>query len=403
MACVRATLKRVTRTRRPEWPADRRLRPHPRHGVIGRELVGQSERFVPDDGSPPPVEPHEHRPGARRREVAVRRTERVPSAIESERFDRSVSLMPDWRGTLGSILWDTGERFIEQGAMRHSAALAFYSILALAPLVMLVVSLTSLLFADLGTERMIVGQLDQIMGDQGMQIVENVLDNVPEVSEGIVGVIGSLVLLLFGGSVLFVNVQATLNLIWNVKAPERGIVKGFLKARLTAVVMIFATGAVLLLSTVLGAAAHWLTPLVERALPIGDTLVVLLELALSGAILTLLCAAAWRILPDVDIEWRDLWLGAAITSGLFLVGRTIIGWYLSNAAIKSSFGAAGSLVVFLMWIYYSAIVFFLGAEFIQVWTERRGRALEPATGAVRVKMTEIEAVEGESEQGAEDT
>jgi len=102
----------------------------------------------------------------------------------------------------------------------------------------------------------------------------------------------------------------------------------------------------------------------------------------------------------VEIEWRDLWLGAAITSALFLVGRSVIGWYVSNAAVASSFGAAGSLVVFLMWIYYSAIIFFFGAEFIQVWTERRGRPIEPAGEAVRVRMTEVDEGE-EGREGAE--
>lgn len=291
---------------------------------------------------------------------------------------------------VGSMLWNAGERFIEQGAMRYSAALAFYSTLALAPLVMLLVSVASVVFADAGTEQRIVAQLDRLMGEEGIQVVQRVIENVPETSDSVLGVIGSVVLLLFSGSVLFVNVQGTLNSIWNVRAPDRGIVKGFLRARLTAVIMIVATGGVLLVSTVLGAAANWLAPLIERDLPVGTTLVMLGELALSGAMLTLLCAATWRILPDVDIEWRDLWMGAAITAALFLLGRAIIGWYLSNAAVASSFGAAGSLVVFLMWIYYSAIIFFFGAEFIQVWTERRGHPIEPSGSAVAIRVIEEE-------------
>jgi len=291
---------------------------------------------------------------------------------------------------LGSILWDAGERFFEQGAMRYSAALAFYSTLALAPLVMLAVSAASLVFADPGTERLIVEQFDPLLGDQGIQVVERVLDNVPDVENSVIGLAGSVLLLLFGGSVLFVNVQATLNAIWNVRPPDRGIVKGFLKARLTATLMIFAAGGLLLLSTLLGAAANWATPIIERQLPVGSTLVVVVELGLSGVILTLLCAATWRILPNVVLEWRDLWLGAGITAGLFLLGRAVIGWYLSNAAVGSSFGAAGSLMAFLVWIYYSAVIFFFGAEVIQVWTEHRGRPIQPAGDAVAVRVQEVD-------------
>jgi membrane protein len=116
-------------------------------------------------------------------------------------------------------------------------------------------------------------------------------------------------------------------------------------------------------------------------------MVILLELVASGAILTLLCAATYRILPEVEIAWRDVWLGAAMTAALFLVGRALIGWYLSHAGVASRFGAAGSLVVFLMWVYYSAQIFLLGAEFTQVEAEARGRPIEPAPGARRVKRT----------------
>jgi membrane protein len=195
---------------------------------------------------------------------------------------------------------------------------------------------------------------------------------------------------LAGGTVLFVNLQGTLNSMWNVKRRDEGIVRGFVRARVVAFLMILATGGVLLISLLLGAAANWIAPAIENRLPVGSTLVMAIELAVSGSVLTLLCAATYRILPDVEIAWRDVWVGATLTAILFLAGRAVIGWYLSSAAVGSRFGAAGSLVVFLVWLYYSAQIFFFGAEFTQVWAERRGVPIRPSEGAVRVESREFE-------------
>jgi len=293
--------------------------------------------------------------------------------------------LKDW----GSMLWDAGERFIAQGAMRFSAALAFYSVLSLAPLVLFFISLTSLLLQDGQNQAILVDQLDILLGSRGMEIVRQVLEDVPELSEGLVGMAWSLGLLLFGGSVLFVNVRATLNAVWNVRVEEGNPITDFLQNRLLAIGMIFATGAVLVASTLLGAVANWILPIVRSDLPVGDTLVMVAELLLSGGLLTLFCATTWRILPDVEIEWRDLWMGAAITAGLFLVGRAAMGWYLSHGAGASEFGAAGSLFAFLIWVYYSACIFFFGAEFTQVWAERRGRPIQSAEGAVAIRVEEV--------------
>jgi membrane protein len=289
---------------------------------------------------------------------------------------------------VGSIIWRTIGRFMDDGGMRLGAALAFYATLSLAPLLLLVVSVVSLLSRDDITASTFVDQLTLMLGERGEEIALQIIDNAPDQDQSIVGMVGSAVLLLVGGSVLFVNLQGTLNSMWNVKRRSRGMIRGLVRARLVAFLMILATGGVLLLSVLLGAAANWIAPVVENRMPVGSTLVVLLELAVSGAVLTLLCAATYRILPDVEIAWRDVWGGAILTAVLFLVGRTVIGWYLSTAGTGSRFGAAGSVVVFLIWLYYSALIFFFGAEFTQVWAERRGSPILPSTGSVRVQRME---------------
>jgi membrane protein len=276
--------------------------------------------------------------------------------------------------TLGSLVWRTIRRFDEENAMRHGAALAFYATLSLAPLLLLAVSALSLL-PQAEVEQVVVEQLPLFVGERGTQIARDIIGGAEERTGGLLGMAGSLVLLLFGATALFVNVKGTLNEIWGVEPPDRGIVTGFLRTRATAVLMMMTTGLVFLVSTILGAAANWILPLLQTHLPVGSGVVSAVELGLSGVVLTLLCAATYRILPDVDIAWRDIWLGAVLTAVLFLIGRSLIGWYLRSAAATSRFGAAGSLFVFLMWVYYSAQIFFLGAEFTQVQAEHRGAPL----------------------------
>lgn len=285
---------------------------------------------------------------------------------------------------MASLIRRTLDRFMEDGAMQFGAALAFYATLSLAPLLLLAVSAITLLARTGVTRAMLLDRLAFLLGDRGADIAGRIVDSAPATDSGIAGVVVSGILLLIGGSVLFVNVQGALNAIWNVRSRDEGILRGIVRARLIAFVMILATGVVLLLSILLGATAAWAAPWVERQLSIAPAIITLLELVVSTAMIAVLCAATYRILPDVEIAWRDVWLGAVLTAVLFLVGRTAIGWYLSQAALASRYGAAGSGVVFLLWVYYSSLIFFFGAEFTQEWAEHRGSPIRPARGAVRV-------------------
>lgn len=288
---------------------------------------------------------------------------------------------------LGRLVVRSVQRFDSQGGMRHGAALAFYATLSLAPLVLLAVSILSILPLQGDVWEMITSRLTVLVGPNGTELVRTVADQAPDRTGGVWGVVGSVLLLAFSGSVLFVNIQAILDEIWEVRQPDRGVVKGFLRNRLTALVMMGTSGLILLGSTVLGAIAAWLGPRISTVLPVDAPLVTLAELVISALLLTGLGAASYRILPAVEIEWRDVFLGAGITAVLFLVGRWAIGWYLGEAAPASRFGAAGTLLVFLMWVYYSAQIFLLGAEFTQVQAEDRGAPLRPEPGAQRFTKT----------------
>lgn len=290
---------------------------------------------------------------------------------------------------VGRLALRTVERFDAQGGMRHGAALAFYATLSLAPLALLAVSVVSMLPRNGDAWQLISQRLSLLVGDTGIDLVRSVVEQAPDHDGGVWGVLGSLALLAFGGSVLFVNIQAILDELWDVRPRDRGVVKGFVRNRLTALVMMGATGLILLGSTLLGASVAWLGPRVETVVPVAADLVGVVELAVSFVLLTGLCAATYRILPAVDIAWRDVLLGAGLTAVLFLVGRSAIGWYLGRAATASRFGAAGALMVFLMWVYYSAQIFLLGAEFTQVQAEARGAPLRPEPGARRVERTTV--------------
>lgn len=301
---------------------------------------------------------------------------------------------------LGRLVLHTVQRFDAQGGMRHGAALAFYATLSLAPLVLLAVSVLSLLPLQGGLWDLILGRLTLLVGPNGTDLVRTVADAAPDRTGGVWGLAGSFVLLAFSGSVLFVNIQAILDEIWQVRQPDRGVVKGFLRNRFTALLMMGTTALILIGSILLGVVATWLGPRVSAALPVDAPIVTLAELLISLLLLTGLGAASYRILPAVEIEWRDVFLGAGLTAALFLVGRWAIGWYLVQAAPASRFGAAGTLLVFLMWVYYSAQIFLLGAEFTQVQAENRGAPLRPEPGAYRVeRVTVTEGEAGPAEGG----
>ncbi len=291
---------------------------------------------------------------------------------------------------IGALVLRTMTQFMNDDGMRSGAALAFYATLSLAPLLLLIVSLISLLATDAAFEAVLLEQVRVLTGERGARVSEQILADAPDLGESLLGMAGSLGLLLIGGSALFVNVQGTLNQIWNVQRRDTGVLRGLVRARLVAFLMMLVTGGVLLLSIALGAAAAWLAPLVREDLPIGAALIIVLELVTSFTILTVLCAATYRVLPDVEIAWRDVWIGAAVTSALFLAGRSAIGWYLSGAGVASRFGAAGSVVAFLVWLYYSAQIYLLGAEFTQVLAERRGVPIRPSRGAVRTERRTVD-------------
>ena len=274
--------------------------------------------------------------------------------------------------TVISLLKQTFTEWQEDKAPTLAAALAYYTVFSLAPLLIIVIAIVGLVFGADAAQGQIVAQLQSLIGKDGAQTVQELILKASEPKSGMIATIVGIATLLWGASNVFTNLKEALNTIWNVSPPPGRGIWGFLQDRVLSFAMILGIGFLLLvslvLSAVLAAVSYWLNGLLQ--LPVGIWQIV--DFAISFGVVTLLFALIYKLLPDVDLAWNDVWIGAAITSMLFTIGKSLIGVYLGGSGIASTYGAAGSFVIILLWINYSAQILFLGAEFTQVWANRYG-------------------------------
>ena len=272
-------------------------------------------------------------------------------------------------GTLVTLAKETLSRWSEDKASTLAAALAYYALFSLAPLVLIAVAVAGLVFGQRAAEGQLYSQLAGIVGEASARTVERLVAQLHEErSGGIVATVVGVGTLLFGASRLFLQLQDSMNTIWRARAPTTGVLRDFVRRRLVSFSMVMGIGLLLLLSLVLSAIISYLTGFVPRGAALGEVLDATVSLALT----TGLFAMTYKVLPDTTVAWRDVWLGAFVTSVLFTVGKIGIGLYLGRTSLASSYGAAGSLMVLLLWIYYSAMILYLGAEFTYVSSVRHG-------------------------------
>lgn len=275
----------------------------------------------------------------------------------------------------------------EDRAPSMGAALSYYTVFSIAPLLLIVIAVAGLVFGQQAAQGAIVGQLQGLLGESAAQTIQGLLQSVSEPKEGVVATAVGAVLLLLGATTVFAELQDDLNRIW--KAPQRARPSGlwgWLRARILSLGMILGIGFLLLVSLVASAAiaalGTWWGPMFGA----WETLAQAVNFVLSLALVTGMFALIYRFMPDVEIQWHDVWVGAAVTALLFTIGKFAIGLYIGKSSVASGFGAAGSLAVLLLWVYYSAQIFLLGAEFTRVYAHqygsRRARtAAAPATAA----------------------
>jgi len=287
--------------------------------------------------------------------------------------------MPGLRlfGTIGDLVRATVVAWWEGDSLQLGAALAYYTMFSIAPVLVVAIAVAGLVLGPEVARGAVVDQLRELVGPAGARTIQTILEEAYlDPGAGRRATLFGLATILIGASGAFGQLQQALNEIWEVDHPPGGVA-AMLRRRLLSFGTVLIIGFLLLVSMVVSAAVASFDRFVSQSLPAFQPLAAALQTVASLAIATVLFAAIFKILPDRDIGWGDVWVGGAVTALLFELGKSAIGLYLGNTGIVSVYGAAGSLVVLLLWVYYSSQIVFLGAEFTNVWTRRRRRELPP--------------------------
>lgn len=280
------------------------------------------------------------------------------------------------------LLKQTWQEWNEDEASLLSAALSYYTAVSIAPLLVLIVVIAGFFLGQDAAQSQLIEQLRAVMGAEGSQFLETVLENADQPTLASAAGILSFLTLLWGSTNVFAQLQSSLNKIWNVKRKPGGGIIATLRSRLLSFSMVLGIAFMLLVSLVLSTMLTVFVDWGHGLLPGADWVWQVVNFVVSFAVITFLFAAIFKVLPDVKIAWRDVWLGAAVTALLFTIGKYLLGLYLANAG--SAYGAVGSLVVFLLWVFYSAQILFMGAEFTQVYARRFGSGIRPDEDAVLI-------------------
>jgi membrane protein len=268
------------------------------------------------------------------------------------------------------MLVDTTLSFIDDEALSRGAAIAFYAITSLAPVLLIVIAVAGLVFGQEAAQNAISGQFSALMGKQAADLLESVIASASAESSGVLATIVGMVTLIATASGVFGEMQAALNTIW--KTRSRGtILSRLVRARIASLGLVGALGFLLIVSLAVSAG---LTAFANHldTLPVGALFLSVLNFAISLLLFAVLFGAIYKVLPDRTLQWKDVVVGALMTSVLFNLGKTVIGWYLGSSAVASSYGAAGGLIVLLLWVYYSAQIFLFGAEFTKIYANAHG-------------------------------
>lgn len=278
---------------------------------------------------------------------------------------------------LWSLLKQTVAEWQRDKVSRLAAALAYYTTFSLAPILVIVIAIASFLFEQSTVQTRILEQMQSLLGENAAGLIEEMLTSRSASEDGFRATIISVGLLVAGASGFFIQLQDALNSVWNVVPRQDQGIWGLVRDRLLSFGMVLGIGFLLLVSLMLSAALSAISNMFGDLLFGWDPGWQILNAGLSFGIITLLFALIYKILPDVKIGWSDVWTGAAITALLFTLGKTLIGLYLGNSGVASAYGAAGSFVVLLLWIYYSAQILLFGAELTQVYANRFGSHIRP--------------------------
>jgi membrane protein len=290
-----------------------------------------------------------------------------------------------------ALFKNTAREWIEDKCPQLGAALAYFTVFSLAPLVLVLLAVFGLIFGSSDQARQkITEQLRYLIDPSGIKVIQDIAANASKPQSGILATTIGVIVGLFGASGVFGQLQDALNTIWGVKPKPGGGLLGFIRTRFLSFAMVGGVCFLLLASLTVESLLRGLNDYLKSMLPGGHILALALFLFFDLAVIVLLFAMIFRYLPDAKIAWRDVWVGATLTAVLFVMGKFVLGLYLGSGAAGSAYGAASSLITLLLWIYYAAQILLFGAEFTQVYANTYGTHVEPQEHAVKVERTEIE-------------
>ena len=293
------------------------------------------------------------------------------------------------------VLKEAFSGFMDDKCLKMSAALAYYTIFSMAPLLILMMSLAGIFLGQEAIQGQVFGQINGLVGNDAARQIQDIIKNMELSGESNSALAIGIVTLVIGATGLFIEIQDSINQIWRVKAkPKQGWLK-LIKDRLLSSSLVVSLGFLLMVSLVINGLVLAMSDQLTRLLPgVGVYLVSAINFIISTAVVTVLFGVIFKVLPDAKITWKDVRWGAAFTAVLFMVGQFLIGLYIDTTATGSAFGAAGSLIAVLTWIYYTGAILYLGAEFTLAYANHFGVKIEPADNAVYVEQTEREVKAG---------
>jgi membrane protein len=301
------------------------------------------------------------------------------------------ALTKDFYKRLPRVLLATFKGFNEDKGLKLSASLAYYTLFSIGPLLLLIMSLVSIFYGGDAIRNRIFGELNGLLGTSAAAQIQEIIKNIAFSGKTNFALAASIVTLVIGATSVFIEIQDSLNMIWKLKAkPKKGWL-AFLRNRLLSSSLIISIGFLMIVSLIVNGAIEALMDVIKsRFSEIAEILMYIINIVVSFFVIMVLFGIIFKFLPDAKIKWRHVRSGAIFTALLFMVGRYLIGLYISKTATESTYGAAGAIVVLLVWIYYSAVILYIGAEFTQVYAEAFGGHIEPAEYAVHVEQTEVE-------------
>ena len=284
-----------------------------------------------------------------------------------------------------------GKGFMKDKVPKLSASLAYYTLFSIGPMLLVIIFIIDMIWGQQAVQGLIVEQLESVTGKQVAAQIQEIIKNASVDSSSTFAAIIGFVTLFMGASTVFIEIQDTINYIWNLRLKENTGWRKVLSTRLLSFSIVISLGFLLLVSLIVNTLLEGLMDKLQTMFPQASvTLVYIVNLAITLLVTTILFGIIYKVLPDAHIRWRDVLAGAIFTAILFMIGKFGITLYLEKADVASAYGAAGSLVVLLLWVYYSSMILYFGAEFTKFYTIRSGARIRPNSYSVAIKMVEVE-------------